>query len=391
MFCFRRVAKSQLAATPASHAEAAGCQRLQTLMRYNNFDLVRILAALQVAGVHAITHLGLGHGAAYRIMTLFPGVPIFFVVSGFLVSASLERTKDVRSYFIFRALRIYPALWVCLILSILSALLVGVSFNDPALFLWLLAQTSIGQFYNPNFLRGYGVGVLNGSLWTIPVELQFYIALPVIYALLAKVRRPDLILTLAIVGLAAVNRVFVDSVDRASVSGKLLGVSVLPYLYMFLLGVLLQRNPWFVERYLARRAHLWLLVYACAAAILSGLNLEVRDNDLNPGSAILLGIFTISAAYTWRGLHRLLRGHDLSYGLYIYHMPVINFCIAAGLTTGRAAPFLILFASCIIAYMSWVIVEQPALGLKQRFAIQDSQPANSYHRYNQASNRSDTF
>lgn len=37
---------------------------------------------------------------------------------------------------------------------------------------------SFVQFYNPDWLRGFGTGVLNGSLWSIPVELQYYVLLP---------------------------------------------------------------------------------------------------------------------------------------------------------------------------------------------------------------------
>jgi peptidoglycan/LPS O-acetylase OafA/YrhL len=52
-----------------------------------------------------------------------------------------------------------------------------------------LAQLSIVQFYNPDFLRGYGVGVLNGSLWTISVELQFYVMLPWVWTFTAYGRK----------------------------------------------------------------------------------------------------------------------------------------------------------------------------------------------------------
>ena len=70
--------------------------------RDNNFDLVRLFAAFQVALNHSIKHLKVGDGvfvAVNDLLKLFPGVPIFFFVSGFLISRSFERNSAV-SYFV---------------------------------------------------------------------------------------------------------------------------------------------------------------------------------------------------------------------------------------------------------------------------------------------------
>ena len=49
-----------------------------------------------------------------------------------------------------------------------------------------MGQMAVFQFYGPDFMRSFGSGVLNGSLWTVTVELQFYILVPVIYWILSK-------------------------------------------------------------------------------------------------------------------------------------------------------------------------------------------------------------
>lgn len=156
------------------------------LMRPNNFDLIRLLAALQVVLYHGMEFLRPGEAFSQWFAVFprcFPGVPIFFVISGFLVSASYKRSKTISSYAINRGLRIYPGLWACLLFAIASVVVLkpevftGVSLSE--FFAWVVAQVSIVQFYNPDFLRSYGLGALNGSLWTIPVELQFYFMFPV--------------------------------------------------------------------------------------------------------------------------------------------------------------------------------------------------------------------
>jgi len=327
--------------------------------RHNNFDLLRFLAALQVAVVHATTHLQVETGAVISLLKMFPGVPIFFVISGYLVSASYERSS-LRTYCVNRALRIYPALWACLAVSLASAA-PWVAFT-PDVFPWLIAQLTFAQFYNPEFLREYGVGVLNGSLWTIPVEIQFYVALPFIYAAL----RTRFSLLVAIVFLIVASRAFALW-DNESLLAKLVGVSLLPYLFMFLIGVLLQRSPGFVRRHLSGRAHQWLALYIASALALDMLGFSVRGNFLNPLSAVLLALTAISAAHT----NPIRIKHDLSYGLYLYHMVVINFMVQVGAANSYASVVVAMLASVAAAFGSWKLIERPALSLKNRLQPAD--------------------
>ena len=157
----------------------------------NNFDLIRLAAALQVASTHALPYFVPESRTWYllRFVELFPGVPVFFFVSGFLISKSFERNASPPEYALNRVLRIYPGLIVCFALSVAAAALTGY-FNTvrpaPSEWLrWTAAQLSFAQFYNPEFMRHYGVGVLNGSMWTMTVELQFYALVPVLYVLFA--------------------------------------------------------------------------------------------------------------------------------------------------------------------------------------------------------------
>ena len=62
----------------------------------NNFDLIRLAAALQVASTHALPYFVPGSRSWYlvRFLELFPGVPVFFFVSGFLISKSFEKNSN---------------------------------------------------------------------------------------------------------------------------------------------------------------------------------------------------------------------------------------------------------------------------------------------------------
>ena len=176
-----------------------------------------------------------------------PGVPLFFSISGFLVGLSCLKSRGHWGVYAWhRALRIFPALWLCLLLTVLILIAFGrgsflLSLTGVA---WLTAQATVFQFFNPSQLRDFGVGVINGSLWTIPVEIQFYLLFPFVVSwlsFLSKKRK----FGLTIVSITAVwsFSYFVYQVllnrsllDPESYFVKLLNVSLLPYFFQFLLG-----------------------------------------------------------------------------------------------------------------------------------------------------------
>ena len=337
--------------------------------RQNNFDLLRLLAALQVVFIHAYTHLDIVSLTFVKdAIDLFPGVPIFFVISGFLISSSLESVSSLKEYLVNRFLRIYPGLWVCFIISVISFIFIyDFEYRVDDVSYWVISQISIFQFYNPEFMRGYGVGVLNGSLWTIPVEIQFYILLPVLYKLFFKSHSNRLAVVLIIM-LSAATSVFLNFYPQETrgIPIKLLSVSLLPYLYMFLFGVLLFRNIDFVERYLKGNFLIFLMIYFFFKLVLLYFNIEYSGNHIDPISAFLLSLATISFAYSYTNkLGNLIKGYDISYGIYIYHMIIINMIIHIGIFQEYTALFIIFPLTVLVAFFSWTFVERPVLKLKR--------------------------
>ncbi len=335
----------------------------------NNFDLIRLLAAFQVLLVHGIGHLDVSAlRPVVKALEIFPGVPIFFVTSGYLISASWERTPSLSAYVRNRFLRIYPALWTCLLVTIATLVIFyEVSIVRRETVPWLAAQVSIGQFYNPGFLRDYGVGAPNGSLWTIPVELQFYLVLPLLYPLLRWLFARPAMTVVTFAALIAINVAHAQVHTSEATAVKLFGVTVLPYLCMFLVGVYLQRHQEIVERWMVGKALHWLAAVVAAAVAAEALGFQAAGNYLTPVSFLLLGGFTLAAAYTRPHLARtLLRGNDLSYGLYIYHMVIINVLVHTGAWESPAALPVVIGGTATAAWLSWRLVERPALALKRR-------------------------
>lgn len=343
----------------------AGRDAARPPMRVNNFDLIRLVAALQVLIEHALTHLHLTWLAPLSLaLDFFPGVPIFFAVSGFLISMSWERAPSLGQYIRNRILRIYPGLWVCLLVSVLIFVSAGVRPPPgPALLLWVIAQLTFVQFYNPPFLRSFGVGVLNGSLWTIAVEVQFYLALPLLAFVVKRRRFGWSILTALSCGAMIVARQYMQ--NQQTVSQKIVGVTLVPYLFFFLAGViarlLYEQRP----ELFRGRALYWFGAYLAWIGVQAWLGLPgSTGNTLSVVTIVALAMLVVSCAFTAPVLSsRLLRGNDISYGVYIYHMPLINLLLFLRIG-GVQGLLLAIGATLVAAIASWRFVERPALRLK---------------------------
>jgi peptidoglycan/LPS O-acetylase OafA/YrhL len=336
----------------------------------NRFNLLRLLAAAQVLLVHSLNHLNYA-GPLLSLLKSIPGVPVFFFISGMLISHAYRRTQSVglRAFFRNRALRIFPALWAVVLLS--AAMLFAVGFLEPSFLLsprflvWMAGQSSVVQFYNPDFLRSFGVGVLNGALWTISVELQFYLLTPLLVFLLQ--RRP--------IGFALI---FVMSLSlnlwlRFAPTGSpfllsLLYVSSLPWLYMFMTGMLaVLRLKWLKELVAKWPWAVWLALYAAAMTLIGDYEANA-SNAIHPLAFGVLAMVVLKAAFPSHlkegVVASFIQRNDLSYGLYLVHMPVINLLLYLGWSPPGWDLATAVSASLMLALLSWFCVERPALRRK---------------------------
>ncbi|WP_186461843.1 acyltransferase family protein [Mucilaginibacter pallidiroseus] len=329
--------------------------------KVNNFDLLRLIAATQVIVDHYFQHLKLPISRfGIDLLYLFPGVPVFFIISGYLISASYERNNNIKVYVRNRLLRIYPGLWVCIIVSAIVIHITGVRMFNKQVLAWLPAQF-LGLIYTPSFLKDYGFGSYNGSLWTIPIELQFYALLPLCYFLFKK-QRFNVYLYCALLVFVVANIVtqVVPINERLS---KLISYTFIPHFYLFLLGVLMQRLQLYKSPVIYSRAVYWLIGYIAFSLSLSGVIEPVTYTLIKN---IILAFTILALAYTAPTLSKkLLRSNDISYGIYIYHGLILT--VAVQLKLANNLNLLILVAaSYLLAYLSWIGVEKPFLRRKSK-------------------------
>ncbi len=352
-----------------------------SIPRANNFDLIRLLAASQVVLAHICTEVG--PSAADKIRPVlssvwwqgyFPGVPIFFTVSGFLIYCSFERNADrIADFYKNRCLRIYPGLWVCFAITI--ALLICfrqisvATLGRTDFWTWVARQLTFFQFGTPAYFKHWGDGQVNRSLWTISIELQFYAVIPLIYFVFKRLGR------LWIVGWAAL---FFGSIcvyqwqahlPKGNIVHDIKDLGLASCLYNFLFGIAIYKCWDRLRVAFEGRFFYWLAAYL-AYINLMGTCYEVWPYSPEPvrrlGYLILSGL-TISLAFSFRTLsEKLIRGFDISYGVYIYHGLVLNCFIVFGWMNRWELALLILPITWALGAASWVFVERPMLRRKRK-------------------------
>jgi peptidoglycan/LPS O-acetylase OafA/YrhL len=227
---------------------------------------------------------------------------------------------------------------------------------------------SIFQNVQATFLEPLRIG-LNPSLWTIPVELEFYIVLPALYGILRLRRHLGnmRLLAIALVSLA----VQLLLVFRHPSAGEiptytLLQMTLAPYLWMFLVGVSIQRNWSTVRGWLFGRAHWWGLGYLMVCVVAKWLHVDTGSNNMNPVYLLPLAGLIVSLAMSAPWLSGRILGHnDLSYGLYLYHMLVVDLLLAFAAPSGWASFATTIVVSLGLAALSWTLIEEPWLRRKR--------------------------
>jgi peptidoglycan/LPS O-acetylase OafA/YrhL len=335
--------------------------------------VLRLAAATLVLISHSYALAGHAEPRIGRTTLGVMGVEIFFAISGFLVTSSWLARPRAGAFVFKRALRILPALALTVVLTafvlgpLVSARPAGTYLGSRAPASYVadnLIAVSTGNAVGDLAYRLPGVfvtnrtSVVNGSLWTLPVEIRAYLLVLLLGLAGLLLRRLWVVvgaglLLLALPASAAGWSGVGGIVEwRDSHSDPVLltifGIAALLYVYR-------ERVP----------LRPWLAAVALAAWVVGTGVLE---------SSVLVALsvpyLVIYAAYEApRGLRRLTRPGDVSYGLYLLAFPVAQTILHVTGGDGLAPPALLAITfpvTYLLALLSWRMVEQPALALKPR-------------------------
>ena len=336
--------------------------------RRNNFDALRVMAALMVIHGHGWVLAGDAGPGLWGVPFARAGLDVFFSVSGYLVTGSWENGPRLGRFLGKRALRIMPGLAACVLLTVAvlgpaaTLLPLGAYLGSSGTWRYLANIAFYNELYLPGVFTGLREGgAVNGSLWSLLPEALCYLTVPIL-ALLP--RRPAVLAILA----AGIGGYGVYLFYGHTGAGPALYALDLKYAFVevpfFFIGSMLR----LLEARLGERlwrADLCLLLFAANFMVSSWFdwgNLPLEWFSL-PYMAIAFGRMSLP------GLRRVGRFGDLSYGLYLYAFPVQQLVLAK--LPGLHWPVLTCVALTVpLAFLSWHLVERPALRWRTRSAAQ---------------------
>lgn len=290
-------------------------------------------------------------------------VDCFFVLSGFLIGRSFERTAHLGRYLWHRALRIFPGFWACLVLVAFGvapilyvherATLAGFfgAPNSPWTYIGSNALLVMNQYNVAGLLANAPVPLLfNHSLWTLQYEFLCYLMVGALGTLVLATRRPALFL----VPLGICYALFAAASWHLGLEPVRTPVRAFELYTFFAIGICAYA---FRDRVPIRGsfALLSLVLIACTIATRAyGLVLPFALSYLTLYVAMVLPLRDFD------------RRCDLSYGIYIYAFPIAQALTAFGAARVGFMGYLsaAYFISLAFAAASWFGIEKRFLALK---------------------------
>ena len=360
----------------------------QVLSKYRGlgpgFDFLRIALAVSIVGFHAFELSGnmwiMETPAWYLEYAL---VPMFFALSGFLVTGSAQRLS-LGNFLINRGLRIIPALSVDVVICafiigpIVTTYALGSYFSDERFFKYLLNISGYIHYYLPGVFEHHFDSKVNGALWTVPYEVACYFLMS-IFIITKWVQQPRYIIVATVifmlVGLAVEYEYLAASHPGYALRALNFFVRIrgAQLIAAFLMGIALYQLR-------DRIPYSWPLFFVCCGiCIVAMFTMQTADIDRVENRFIFVPPLVYITAFlglTRIPLPKFFHSGDYSYGVYLYHDPFLQIIISlvplSVALKGYGA--LILYAIglpavFLVAWASWHYVEKPILGLRKKFSF----------------------
>ena len=338
----------------------------------NNFDLLRLLFAGTVCLVHAYQLSGFQQlGWIVSILSSAVAVKAFFVVSGFLIFMSFERSSSFTSYASKRIRRIYPAYFTVVMLCAIFLVAVSTkSIEHYFSFAWVkyvlanLAFLNFLQSTLPGVFDSNIFAAVNGALWTLKIEAMFYLSVPIVVFLFRRFSRLP-ILGLIYCSSVAYAELFAAAAQRTgSVAYLELSRQLPGQLSYFMAGAALYYFlPLFERR---------IKYFLAAACLILTANISFPLPLLEPFAlatvVVFFGLFLYVGNFGKYG--------DFSYGFYILHFPIIQIILHVGCFQESPLYFLVVVVliTAIAAIAMWHLVEKRFLLRSSHYVTAESSP-----------------
>jgi peptidoglycan/LPS O-acetylase OafA/YrhL len=335
--------------------------RCNKFPKKNNLDGLRLIFAMQVVFSHAANHLGAGFKLP-GVISNFPGVPAFFFVSGFLIYSSYLNSPGKR-YFENRFLRLFPGLVMVTIggggVIVFALGWDSLLNNASTFFFWFFSQVTLGQAYNPELFRTVGIGVINGSLWTITTEILFYLSVPVIVWMEKRFRFVVVVLIIVSFVIYAVGPLVLNNnIYKNKSIFDVLALTPIVWGWMFGFGIIAVK---FYETTRCLMKYIPVLLIPLVTMVFWGDGILFQSVGNRLGIVYFICYVALILWFAF-WLPAVTLPFDFSYGAYIWHVPILNLLLVLKMPSMALAITL----TVSIAALSWFLVEKPMLRLKHQ-------------------------
>ncbi|MGC6429832.1 MAG: acyltransferase family protein [Jejuia sp.] len=320
----------------------------------NNFDFLRAIFASTVTVAHLIE---LSQVPSFQKLALYFNTRLaidgFFIISGFLIAKSFENSQSLKSYILKRIKRIAPAyFFVILSCSIFFYFISSYSFFQyffgVQFWKYLLANLTFQNYLEPCLPGVFNNNLLcsvNGALWTIKIEEAFYLLVPIFYFLIRKKYVSIYVLSIVIYLISISYFNYFMKIDNYRLAKQLPGA-----FSFFITGIILYKNFNFFIKWKYYIILPCLFVFIIEQYIL-------QTQIIKP---ICFGFLVFYAAYSFKWLNNFGKFGDFTYGIYIYHFPLIQLFVYIGLFkqfNPAVVSILLLILVLLMSILSWYLIE----------------------------------
>lgn len=349
-----------------------------TTNRISEIDALRGIACLMVVYNHFGNYPEIGSPASCIGCI---GVDLFFIISGFVISLTIQNNSNWKHFLINRFSRLFPVYWICVILSVLTYLISYNYINEPAptdyLFKTFLVNLSMIQFYTsfPN---------IDGSYWTLIIELLFYVFI-LLFLLTNKKKLIEIVGSICLILPLGLILFYQQITGNESINHFVNRLPLLAYFPLFFSGILLYNikfkgksilrwsllflcfllQLFLFDKFYSNSPQLTFLQYSITLSIIYGAFILYIHDKLS---------FIVSKPTVWLG--------SISYCLYLIHQSIGSQIILPFLHNYLSLNFWLAFVLTIasiffISHLILTYIEKPSIAfIRSKYSFKSKTAVN---------------
>lgn len=320
----------------------------------NNLTILRLILATMVVFGHFKVLPALSSSKGIYSYADF-AVDAFFVISGYLVYASFDKLPKVKGFYIKRLFRVYPLYVIMVLLQALAMVyLLGANANFTEVIKYIGSNLIFANFLHTDIgglLSGLNNHAINPSLWTLKIEVAFYLIVPIIWWFTKRFGTKILLL------IFIASTAF--SITMLHLGFESLAKQLPAQLRFFVIGIA-------CYHYYDRLKIAVIPAFIVAIMLFITCSYRYDFPAMHPVYPIFVGALVFICSFK---LPKVNLKYDISFGVYLIHAPLIQLAQLTGIFEDNISfLFELLFVVYVLAFIVEKTIELPMIRLGKKLA-----------------------